>query len=132
MSDPFSGRSEITSDEYLAWQAQGSPTALISPAPEVEPDWVTSEKKFQERVRRFAVDHGWRVSHAYNSANSEPGVPDLKMLRCGVLRYAELKVPGGRVTKDQQWWLDELSKVPGIGVHLWYPEDWPEIERILR
>jgi hypothetical protein len=85
------------------------------------------------KVVKYATDHGWRVSHTYNSANSEPGVPDLEMLRRGVLVKAELKVPGNKPTKDQRWWLDELALVGGnTHVYLWYPDDWSTIEEVLR
>lgn len=133
MSDPFAGRSEITAAEYAAWRDAGSPTALIPPIEETAPDWTTSEKKFMAKVAKFATDHGWRVFHTHNSANSAPGVPDLKMLRRGVLRYAELKVEGKKPTKDQQQWLDELAEVGGnVFVHLWYPEDWISIMDVLK
>jgi hypothetical protein len=50
----------------------------------------------------------------------------------GRLIYAELKVPGGRITKAQRRWLEALATVRGIEVYLWFPDDWSDIERILR
>jgi hypothetical protein len=130
--DPFDGRAEMTSEEYRSWLAEANQTVFVPPAPvDARPDWTTSEKRFMAKVVKYATEHGWRVSHTYNSANSEPGVPDLEMLRRGVLVKAELKVPGNKPTKDQRWWLDELSKVPGVEVFLWYPDMWEEIARIL-
>jgi hypothetical protein len=138
--DPFAGRSEISSEEYAAWRGAGSPTVLVPPVGEAVPDWQTSEKAFMAKVVGFATEHGWLSYHTHKSANSAPGFPDLVMVRGGSLEFAELKVGTGKPTKQQERWFGALWELEGIastygfdgiGVRLWYPDDWQEIERTL-
>jgi hypothetical protein len=132
MSDPFDGRSEITADEYQSWLSQGSPAALIPPAPvEAIEDWRTSVKKFQAKVVKFAIEHGWMSYHTWKSANSAPGFPDLVLVRGRCLIFAELKVEPNKPTKDQREWLTALD-LAGAETYLWYPRMWDAIETVLR
>ncbi|MCL6476465.1 MAG: hypothetical protein K6U75_15600 [Firmicutes bacterium] len=36
------------------------------------------------------------------------------------------------MTPAQQEWLNLLKDCPSVEVYLWTPEDWDEIERVLR
>lgn len=143
---PFGDRSEMTADEFNRLLA-GSPTALVPPVEDAVPDWTTSEKKFQAKVVQYATEHGWddpKPYHTYDSASSEPGFPDLVMtrIRDGLIRLevVELKIEGKKPTKDQEKWLARFRSVrdaaraagyDGIGVWVWWPDDWQTIERIL-
>lgn len=90
-----------------------------------------SEKQFQAAVVEYAELNGWLVYHTYNSRRSNPGFPDLAMVRGLRLVFAELKSEKGRESKAQAQWLDALSRVTSE-VWLWRPSHWPEIERVLR
>jgi VRR-NUC domain len=73
----------------------------------------------------------WRTYHTLRSKGSEPGFPDLVLLRPPRLIFAELKVGRGRLSKPQRAWRDDLEAV-GVEVYTWWPADRPAIERILR
>ena len=84
----------------------------------------------QERVRRL-VDRlrsmGLEIEryHTWNSRRSEPGFPDevIVLPRTGRLIVAELKSEKGRVSKNQQRWLDAFATIPGAEVFVWRPRD---------
>lgn len=101
-------------------------------------------------VRAMAKRLGWLMYHTHNSKHSEAGFPDIVLARHGIVIFAELKSQTGRITPEQQKWLDELSETQSqsaqidntpddygtvyypVQVMLWRPSDLPEIERILR
>ena len=56
-----------------------------------------SEKEFQHQVCQLARLCGWRIYHVHFSQRSEPGFPDLVLVRERVV-YAELKSETGEVT----------------------------------
>lgn len=88
-----------------------------------------TEKQWQNRVLGLAAFYGWM---AYHPPDNRPnanggkqrvtaGYPDLTLTRDGALIYAELKTDKGRVTTEQQAWLDALAAVPGVEAHVWRP-----------
>src|SRR5262245_16025821 len=103
-----------------------------------------SERELQNAVIRAARTLGWLVYHTFDSRRSEPGFPDLVMVRDGRLLFVELKgerlTPKGKVTvgrpsREQQTWLDELRSFVywldhrlgdygPVQVWVWTPEDW--------
>jgi hypothetical protein len=85
-----------------------------------------NEVGFLGRVRRFARDHAWETYHTHRSDHSEPGFPDLVLVRETVL-WVELKTNTGKLTKEQALWLSILAHA-GQETHIWRPRDWPEIE----
>lgn len=145
-ADPtiFGDRSEMSSEEFQSLISGGP--SLVPPAlVDAVPDWQTNEKAFMAKVVKYATDHGWESYHTHTSANSAPGFPDLVMVRVqglyGRIEVAELKVGRNRPTKAQQQWLSLLRLVSetartfgytGIGVRVWTPADWDEIEEVLR
>ena len=79
------------------------------------------------------------VYHTYDSRKSEPGFPDLVLVRRGRIIFAELKRRGGQLTGAQGRWLNELDHCednamyhasfipaarPVVTVHTWRPSDW--------
>ena len=118
-----------------------------------------TEKGFMQAVVDLARLQGWKVYHTYDARKSEPGFPDLTMVRDGRLVFAELKTEKGKLTPAQEEWGEALQKVEGLaedalyaahcggalswlehdldGVErlidsfLWRPSDWPEIEHVL-
>lgn len=97
---------------------------------------VEREAGFQATVVQLAELHGWRLYHTHDSRRSNPGFPDLVLVRDGVLIFAELKSETGRVSPAQTEWLAALEHVereaPGVvSTHVWRPRDWHTIEHIL-
>ena len=85
-----------------------------------------TEQQFQFAVKRAAMAYGWLVYHTYDSRRSDPGFPDLFMVRNGQAIAAELKREGKRgvVSAAQEDWLDAMSDVPGIRAYVWRPSQW--------
>ncbi len=88
-----------------------------------------SEADFQQTVIELFRATGWRVYHNLNSKGSDPGWPDLQLLKRGRLVFAELKTQRGRLTAEQDFILNEL-RCAGAETYLWRPSDWVEIERV--
>ena len=91
-----------------------------------------TEKQLQQAVVELAQYKGYLVYHTYDSRKSEPGFPDLTMVKQGRLIFVELKSAKGKVSPEQLVWLGALM-VTNAEVYVWRPADWQsgEIERIL-
>lgn len=100
-----------------------------------------SEREFTKQVIQFARLHGWKSLHIRAARTKDgwrtpvqgdgKGFPDLLLIRRGKIIIAELKVGKNKPTIEQDAWLQSFGYVDGVGVYLWRPEDWDEIERIL-
>ena len=93
---------------------------------------TVTEKQLQSDIIRIAKRCGWKVYHTHDSRRSEYGYPDLTMVRRDRLIFAELKRELGKPTPEQSEWLEALSVVPRIEVFIWRPQDWTEIEGVLK
>ena len=107
-----------------------------------------TESEFQRQVIQLAVLCGWRVHHVrparvrvrgrdvYRTpVQGHKGFPDLVLARRGRVIAAELKAGRGQLSEDQVLWRDAMSggqSAEYAGWKLWRPEDWADIERILR
>lgn len=91
-----------------------------------------SERGFQGEVMDAAQLLHWRTFHVYDSRRSTAGFPDIVATRGDRLVFAELKTMRGRVSRDQQDWLDALTQVRTVSAHLWRPDSWDAIEAVLR
>lgn len=84
--------------------------------------------------RPAKTDKGWRTPVEADGA----GYPDLTLVRDGHLIFAELKSKTGRVSAEQQRWIDMLGHVSigvnRVQVYLWTPDQWTAgvIEDVLR
>jgi hypothetical protein len=81
----------------------------------------------------------WKIYHTHCSKKSEPGFPDVVLVRpqsltqTGRLIFAELKREGASPTLPQQHWLDALrTSVKGVESYLWTPSDLDTIVEVLR
>jgi hypothetical protein len=95
-----------------------------------------TEREFERAVLDYAWIKKWVTYHTFDSRRSNPGFPDLVLVRKGCLLLVELKSEKGRVSLAQREWLTELGNVKGwhpesVRVCLWRPSDWDEIERVL-
>jgi hypothetical protein len=83
------------------------------------------EAAFQAQVLDLAGRLGWTHYHPYDSRRSNPGFPDLVLVRDRVI-FAELKTQLGRLSSAQAGWRDRLLAA-GAEWHLWRPDDLPAI-----
>jgi hypothetical protein len=83
-----------------------------------------TERQFQAQVVGLAKFYGWREYHTHDSRRSQPGFPDLVLVRGEELIFAELKTEKGRVRPEQVEWMAVLEQVPGVDVFLWRPSDF--------
>lgn len=115
---------------------------LATPAEERELErlqtkFKLSERDWQTQVIQLARLHGWRVFHPLQSKGSEPGWPDLAMVRSGRLFLVELKTDDGRLSPAQREWFDQLGQVAAaagdaIHVDVWRPADFDRAHRLLQ
>lgn len=100
-----------------------------------------NEEAFRIQVTEYAEWMGCRVLHNYptkgkgghhTTSTTIVGWPDLQIMRPpDLLVWAELKVGRNKPSPAQ---LEVLDFLRGFGprVFVWYPEDWPLIEKVLR
>lgn len=82
------------------------------------------EHDLQEAILHAAALLGWEPYHTFDSRRSPPGFPDLVLVRPPRCLFAELKMPSGRLTRDQARWRLLLAACPGLEYHLWTPREW--------
>ena len=120
-----------TCDWCLALEARAMALPHQRPIVQVLPQGE-AERDFQGRVRRLALEYGYRLYHTWNSQGSDKGFPDLVMVRPGRLIFAELKTHKGKLTQEQVTWLSLLAQsISGVEAYCWRPEDWPSIQEVL-
>jgi len=99
-----------------------------------------TEAELQQNIIELANLLGWRAAHfrpalckvggrmVYRTAVSGQGkgFPDLVLARSGRVLFIEVKSSKGRLSPEQQEWLDVLPNS-----YCWRPEDWERIVEIL-
>jgi hypothetical protein len=78
------------------------------------------------RTARTGREQGWTTPIL-----GDKGFPDVVLVGRGKLIFAECKTGAGRLTKHQREWKKALIEAGALWYE-WRPEDWPEIERLLR
>lgn len=91
-----------------------------------------TEKSFQQKVIDLARLQGWKVYHTYDSRRSEPGFPDLVLVKPGKLVFAECKTDSGKPTEAQKEWLIALAESSHPECYLFKPANWDKIETLLQ
>ena len=93
-----------------------------------------TERQLQDAVLKLARLRGFLCYHTHDSRRSQPGFPDLVMVRGGLALAVELKVRGRKPTDAQLEWLHALNEVRGITSYLWTDRDWLDgtIEEVLQ
>ena len=99
---------------------------------------------WERTVIEYARVNGWLVHHPkkirtrsgwLTGEDGDKGYPDLTLVRDRSILIVELKTGKGRLSKDQEQWISQLKRATkntgNINVYVWYPEDWPEIQRLL-
>lgn len=97
-----------------------------------------SEKQFQDNVVRRAEYCNYVCYHTYDSRRSNPGFPDLVLVRFWPrpqIVFAELKVGKNKLSPQQIIWQDILTQIaavtPHVEYYVWRPEQWEEIEQVI-
>ena len=93
-----------------------------------------TEKQLQAAVLKLARLSGWLCYHTFDSRRSQPGFPDLVMVRRSRIVFAELKSERGKPTDSQGEWLNAIDATGKVEVYLWRPKHWTDgtIEEQLR
>lgn len=81
-----------------------------------------SEATLQTRVEALARELGYLAYHTHNSRRSQPGFPDLVLVRRGRIVWRELKTTRGKPSADQKKWLAALAAA-NADVGIWRPLD---------
>lgn len=74
------------------------------------------ETLFQGEVIRLARQYGFLVYHTVNSRRSIKGWPDLILLKPTRLIVAELKVETGKLSHEQEVWMNTFSELAAYGL----------------
>jgi len=92
----------------------------------------SNETQLQNKILKLARMTGWLSYHTWDSRKSQPGFPDLVLVRRERLVFAELKSEKGKLTPAQVEW-NEALKATAAEVYVWRPADWVDstIERCL-
>ena len=69
-----------------------------------------TESQMLAAVRDAAKLGGWLTYHTYDSRRSEPGFPDLVLVRPPVILFLELKGPKGRISDAQRRWVAAINR----------------------
>ena len=104
---------------------------------------MLTEAELQSSIIAAARDFGWLAYATYRSVRSEPGFPDLVLVRPPRVIFAEVKTDQGRVRKARRnkarsrWlpgqddWGKALGRCPGVEYALWRPADLDDIYQAL-
>lgn len=89
-----------------------------------------TEAEFQQTIIEAARLLGWKVYHTHDSRRSEPGFPDLVLVKDRVM-FREVKTDEGTVSPAQRDWLSLLS-LAGEDASVWRPMYWDTIIKELK
>ena len=104
-------------------------------------DCLISEEDFTTQVVELCQTLGWLVTHSRPARTSKgwvtpiqghAGFPDLVMTRGERVLFAELKSEKGKLTANQEAWLNGLRLSKDVEVFVWFPHDWDQIAEVLR
>lgn len=90
-----------------------------------------TERELRQSLVHAAREFGWRVYFSWTSIHSPAGFPDLCMIRGTRLVFAELKTDKGKVSEDQEYWLNALRALHDVEVYVWRPADLEAAYRVL-
>ena len=90
-----------------------------------------TEKAFQAQIVELAELRGFFVYHTHDSRRSQPGFPDLVLIKGTRLVFLEVKSEKGKVSNAQMDWILALQVVSTVHAAVVWPQDWDDIERLL-
>jgi hypothetical protein len=89
-----------------------------------------SEAEFQKKITQLCDFLRLTWHHETDSRRSKKGFPDLVIAGPNGVIFAELKTDTGRVTPEQNRWIEAL-RLGGAIAQVWRPRNWEAIEAIL-
>ena len=102
---------------------------------------TVSEAAFQDAVIDLAHVLGWKVAHFRPAKTNQgwrtpvaadgKGFPDLVMVRGERLIFAELKSEKGKMSPEQDAWMEAL-RFTGALIAVWQPRHWDHIVQELK
>ena len=105
---------------------------------------MLTEADLQHSIVLAAREFGWLAYATYRSLRSEPGFPDLVLVKPPRVIFAELKTTKGKLSKGHwnkagsRWlpgqddWGEAFRWCPGVEYALWRPADLEAIYRTLQ
>ena len=95
-------------------------------------DAAQKEAEFQAQIVELAEAQNWLVYHTHDSRRSQPGFPDLVLVRGGRLLFMEVKAEKGKLSPAQLNWMVMLKGARYVHAATVRPSDWDEVERLLQ
>ncbi len=102
---------------------QPSPRAVVAAA--------MSEDEFQAQIVALAEATNWLCYHTHDSRRSQPGFPDLVLVRGSAVLFLEVKAEKGKLSPAQLEWMVGLKQAQYVHAATVRPSDWDEVERLL-
>jgi len=88
---------------------------------------IVTEASWQQTVKEAAEMFGWWVYHTHDSRHSQPGFPDLVLIKPPRVMFIELKRETGQLTIEQRYVMDMLGECSEIETHIARPSNWSQV-----
>lgn len=95
-------------------------------------DAAMTEADFQAQIVALAEAKNWLCYHTHDSRRSQPGFPDLVLVRGSTVLFLEVKAEKGKLSPAQLEWMVGLKGVRYVHAATVRPSDWDEVERLLQ
>ena len=89
-----------------------------------------TEKEWQAQVVSLAKQMSWKIYHPFRSDRSEPGWPDLSLVRDRIVML-ELKTEKGKLSDAQKDWIRALLNAQ-VEVYVCRPRHLEELAYVLQ
>lgn len=91
---------------------------------------MAAEKNFENRIKKYIEkNNGWYVKFFAN-AYTKSGIPDILCCLNGRFLGIEVKQESGKPSELQEFHLQEINKIKGLGI-LAYPSGFDELKEII-
>lgn len=91
---------------------------------------IATEGEFMAALMGVADRFGWLIFHDYDARRNRAGFPDIVLAKPPRLLVLECKRQDGRVTPEQQRWIDALTAC-GVDARIVRPVDYDDLLEIL-
>jgi hypothetical protein len=87
---------------------------------------ILTERQMQDGITDAAQKLGYLYYHALISYGSVKGFCDLVIVGHGIVRFYEIKGPRGRVSAEQNAWIEALTAAGQMAQVVW-PDDYDAV-----